>query len=95
MATRREPTTGMISGAPCTAAADRRAECEGRDFVRSDVDQKKVGDVRGRGALHLSDNRMLHDVHRGHLHDAEAQRGKQRGRWISGAIKIGQAVAQS
>ena len=65
------------------------------DFGVGDVDEKEVGEVGGGGELKLVDDGMLHEEDEHDLHDAEAEGGEERGGWIAGAVKVGEAVAKS
>ena len=64
------------------------------DLGVGDVDEEDVGDVGRGGDVHLLDRVLLHEVDGHDLHDAEAERGEQRGGGIAGAIEVGEAVAQ-
>ena len=62
------------------------------DFGVGDVDEEDVGEVGRGGDVHLLNSVFLDEVDGHDLHDAEAERGEQRGGGVARAVKIGEAV---
>ena len=64
------------------------------DFGVGNVDEEDIGEVGGRGDVHLLDSVFLDEVDGHDLHDAEAESGEQCGGRVAGAVEIGEAVTQ-
>ena len=64
------------------------------DLAIGNVDKKDVGEVGSGGELELVHDSVLHEEDEHDLHDAEAERGEQRGGGIARAVEICEAVAE-
>jgi hypothetical protein len=64
-------------------------------ILGGDVDEENVGHARRRGAIHLGDHAVLHQINREREHDADAQRHQHRLRVRARTIQVRDAMAHA